>query len=1778
MAVSASDVTKLYLAYFGRPPDFDGLIYWTSQPNATIASVAALFSASPESQALYGASSLASVIDAIYMNLFNRHAEPAGLTYWETQIATGVFSPAMAAYEILTGARDTVGGNLDLTAVQHKLQVATDWVAHLDTTAEITGYSGDAANASARAFLATVGSSAGSLSAAETGLDAAIAAAVATTNNTALAAAISSPSVAEGNVGDTHQLAFVVTLNHAATAPVTLSYITTTAGTATPGSDFQAASGNVTFAAGETSKVVNVTVFGDILVEGNETVGLQVTGSAIINSGVTAMGTIIDDDLTAQLTTAIDTITVAAGAGVNTVRGVVDGGTPSNSTFSVGDTIHGNGQTIVELDVAVGGTGAFAFMDGVAAVNVVAGVAATIAFNAIKWMDVGSVNLTEGVNGAFVHVTALADAADLSIGTTIGGHLSATYQDGEVVSLLNTGKGGAMYDAANGDATVHLNTNGATGNIAISSTGSDVTIGDVLIDGSAKSASADFIGVAPVGKDLTVGDVNIMVGDSSVNKVTVSGHDIHMGAVSQVVGDGDPLGGPSNSNEHFHAFASGDIAIGDMSQVGGSSVHMDIAITGSGDIGIGDVSQVAGTSGVMSLSVTGSGDITVGTINQLDGSGTNATAQITIQEHGGGAIVVGDVLQAAGNNAFMEVKDTTSGSGDITIGNVTQGVSSTGGHAELRIFASSSSGVGSDVTVGNISEAVVKSGYAMVWITTDGNGDITVGNITETGGAKASDYAWLFANTGGDISAGNISLTVGDSVVSGSHQATVDIETTAGSIAVGDVSVVAGKEGYATITIDNNAGAGGGNVTAGNLTATVGDNITGGGNPFAQIDVYNEGAKGKDVHVGDVTMTLGKTASGSISITNEGFSNKADAGNVTVGAITLNMADKAHISGSHEVLIQNHQTAFTSASWTTKNKVGALTVGDFHAHMGTGAAFTMLVSNDLTGAKGGAVGNLTVGDIHVTADVNSTANIDIVEHNSATGNIGDVHVGSIDVVMNDGGTFTFSVSATATDGNAGNVAIGDVSVDLGVQGVLNFSVDVEGNNVGDVSIGDMHIVLAESATANSDVGWSVTAYTGNIGHLSVGNIDVAVGQNGFWDDAYFFASASNSVTGGHIASMMAGDVSISLAGAAATTTTRAAAANVGFEMSGYANHGGSIGDVTIGDMTVTLGKSATIDYPVYLQFSAGSLGDVHIGMDTVIAHTNAIITNSNAILLTATTGDIGNVSFGGFDVELGVGAVDESQNYIVVSAAAGVIGNVNVGDMKMVLANTTGNTSGAFSLTQTATASNLAASSADMNAWIHAKGGIGDVTFGNLTVVGSYAHSTLAMAVSISTTGAGNIGDVSFGHVSVDMTGQAAVGEIAVNVHALGNIGDVAFGGFEVAGSGTAEIFANVSATGDIGNIDFGGFSAKGAANVITAEANAPSGNVGNVSFGDISAFSSGVIHAHVSASGSAGNVTVGNVDVSTTVSLSVNVGTFDGNVVVGNVTVDGGIFALHFTGAQPTSGETVTVGTVTFEAPASVTIDAGAAGDVHMAGLTLVAGTATTTNIFAVDANLAFGAGIGKLTIDTFKLEGSNAHNWNEFGSVILPALTAMTAAHNGTKLKVGTVDLSGFHASDSSAVLIDVHSVAGNVKVIGTDGNDIITANKGSDTLTGGAGTDQFITQTENQNITTTTAAATAKITTITDFKAGPAFGETLQVDAASGSVVGKYSEKTAADFNTAVTTALAQMTDPVLHSEVVAVQVGADTYVFVDQDGGHNIDEIVKLVGVSINQLNFADLHVV
>lgn len=98
-------VQKLYVAYYQRPADPEGLLYWATVID-TQGIQAALngFVNSQEAQSLYGGN-ITTVINAVYNSAFGRPAESGGVQYWTNVYKQGWATLGSIVWEIVNGAR-----------------------------------------------------------------------------------------------------------------------------------------------------------------------------------------------------------------------------------------------------------------------------------------------------------------------------------------------------------------------------------------------------------------------------------------------------------------------------------------------------------------------------------------------------------------------------------------------------------------------------------------------------------------------------------------------------------------------------------------------------------------------------------------------------------------------------------------------------------------------------------------------------------------------------------------------------------------------------------------------------------------------------------------------------------------------------------------------------------------------------------------------------------------------------------------------------------------------------------------------------------------------------------------------------------------------------------------------------------------------------------------------------------------------------------------------------------------------------------------------------------------------------------------------------------------------------------------------------------------------------------------------------------------------------------------------------------------------------------------
>jgi hypothetical protein len=152
-----NDIQKLYVAYFNRPADAAGLAYYegvleAAKGSATVmAQISADFAKSTEYTAAFSGKTSAQIVDIIYTNIFGHAADAAGNKFYADNLDAKKVTLADVVTEVAKGAQGS-----DLTAYNNKLAAAAAFSAAVDTDAEKKGYSGDAANKVAKAFLAGV--------------------------------------------------------------------------------------------------------------------------------------------------------------------------------------------------------------------------------------------------------------------------------------------------------------------------------------------------------------------------------------------------------------------------------------------------------------------------------------------------------------------------------------------------------------------------------------------------------------------------------------------------------------------------------------------------------------------------------------------------------------------------------------------------------------------------------------------------------------------------------------------------------------------------------------------------------------------------------------------------------------------------------------------------------------------------------------------------------------------------------------------------------------------------------------------------------------------------------------------------------------------------------------------------------------------------------------------------------------------------------------------------------------------------------------------------------------------------------------------------------------------------------------------------------------------------------------------------------------------------------------------------------------------------------------
>lgn len=220
--------------------------------------------------------------------------------------------------------------------------------------------------------------------------------------------------------------------------------------------------------------------------------------------------------------------------------------------------------------------------------------------------------------------------------------------------------------------------------------------------------------------------------------------------------------------------------------------------------------------------------------------------------------------------------------------------------------------------------------------------------------------------------------------------------------------------------------------------------------------------------------------------------------------------------------------------------------------------------------------------------------------------------------------------------------------------------------------------------------------------------------------------------------------------------------------------------------------------------------------------------------------------------------------------------------------------------------------------------------------------------------------------------------------------------------------------------------------------------------------------------------------------------------------------------------------------------------------------GGSGSERIFGEDGNDAIFSGGGRDTIDAGA--GNDLVAFTGGNLVLLGDGDDLGADFNQIDTAGSTVD--GGAGNDGIA------GGAGSDSLVGGSGDDTIDGQRGADTVAGGTGSDQF------QFYSTEARMAQANLDRIIDWSGAEDrlyFENGNSSVAVGGGTAGNYFEGTAADYAAALSAANAQIAGGVVN--YVAIQVGADVFVFVDSNTNNGVaDSAVMLVGRSLTDIAF------
>ncbi|TFH70252.1 hypothetical protein E3V39_15360, partial [Gammaproteobacteria bacterium LSUCC0112] len=829
----------------------------------------------------------------------------------------GTDTPAANTLEVSTDGGTTwttVSGAVTIAAGQTSVQLR---VATID----------DTIHESAETFSLSTGTITGTV----TNTGAASGTATITDNDTAPSLAINDVTVNEAAGTAT----FTVTRSGATGAAASVDFATKD-GTATAGTDYTAATGTVSFAAGETTKTITINISNDDVFEGSETFNVtlsNVTGASI--SDDTGVGTIKDD---------------------GTGTGGTDNDTPTLSVSS--PTVAEGASAVFTLSLSKASTTAVSFTpslsNGTANVGTDTAAASTLEVSTdggTTWSTVsGAVTIAAGETSVQLRVATTDDTIhegnenfSLSTGTITGtvtntGAASgtATITDNDIAPSLAIND--VIVNEAAGTATFTVTRSGATG----------------------AAATADYTtsnGTATAGSDYTAatGTVSFAAGETAKTiTINISNDDVFEGSETFNVTLSNASG----------ASISDDTGVGTIKDDGTGTGGTD---NDTPTLSVSSPTVAEGANAVFTVSLSKASTTAVSFTPSLSsgaatiGTDTAAASTLEISADGGTTwtTVSGAVTIAAGQTSVQLRVATT----DDTI------------HESAETFSLSTGAI-----TGTVTNTGAASGTATI-IDNDIAPSLAINDVTV------------------NEAAGTVTFTVTRNGATGAA-ATVDYATSNGSAAAGtDYTAANGTVSFAagettktiTINISNDdvfEGSETFNVTLSNATGASISDDTGVGT----IKDDGSGSGGSDndtptLSVSSPTITEGSNAIFTVSLskastTAVSFTPSLSSGTATIGTDTA-AASTLEVSTDGGTTWNTVSSTVTIAAGQTSVQLRVATTDDALAE---GAETFSLSTGTITGAvtnTGSANGTATITDNDAAPVVTASQNFNYAENQSA---------------------------------------------------------------------------------------------------------------------------------------------------------------------------------------------------------------------------------------------------------------------------------------------------------------------------------------------------------------------------------------------------------------------------------------------------------------------------------------------------------------------------------------------------------------------------------------------------------------------------------------------------------------------------------------------------------------------------------------------------------------------------------------------------------------------------